>query len=352
MNNKEKKVSQKWMRIETLSNIVESVEKDGGIPNCKKLDISKSTRLRYIKLLKDANIIQKDNCYALWKIRDKSKLKFLMEILYQKPLINIRVSQKGSRIFEWTDKRGHKFQAIIVLPKLICWNYIKKRLKYKGVKFKECNGGKAGSYYAFQIHGCNLALYERKAIIIFLQEAFGETHSINYDSFYQLYQKVIERLEYILGQKLKLGVRYQVTFSGEWEKIDTDFARYCYENGIIVKFRTANGFKYWHDFSGGRCNEEGNNPIIMDDLDPVSNTFRTVAEHREKTGKNIFDSINQREDKIEADLTELKSMVMDIKEMVKQQQHVPLNLSKMNIESINDSLNNHKNKSNTFSYLG
>jgi len=270
-----------------LFSVFFSICQDGKVPN----DIPRGSIYRYTKILKDKRII-KYKSYGVWEVDNKELATKFRAEHYQKDAINKSLpgATLSPKHFPVTDKRGHRLLLTITTPELVLGK-VRKYLDYKGRgNPKWVDGGRAGRYLKCWFGGAGFSIYGNKVVVEFHKSFYAEHHIDTEVAAQAHFLGVIRTFEDNVGQSIRIGKELLVVASMEFEKVNSDFAKYCFDRGLNIRF-TAGDFKYWQDGSGGTRNEEGNKAKTMDALEGVAqvDVMRSIADYAEITGgRNIL----------------------------------------------------------------
>lgn len=301
-------------RLGTLYMVFYSIKQDNKLPG----SIPQRTLYRYTKILKERGIVKKLS-YGTWIIANPKKAmefeeKYHKKEYAKKSLLSPSLSPKD---FLVTDKRGHRLLLIITTPQLKL-QALKKHFDYiKRGNPKWMNGGRAGKYLRLYFGNAKFNLYKDHTVVEFTKEFYATHHILTQEQAQTHFLAVLDTFENNMPVSIRIGKELHIKDSMHFEKVNSDYAKYCYEKGLKINF-TQGDFKYWQDKSKGTCNEEGNNPRIMDILDGIAQVdmMKTVSEYAQITGgRNI--------------LLDLSKKVNDLSDIIKPQQQ-SLNTSKDN----------------------
>lgn len=270
-----------------LFSVYFSIKTNGKLPD----GLSNRTLYRYTKILKSASIIKKIS-FGVWAINDHQKAADYEQKYYSKlyakttelphPLTPRQVNK--------IDKRGHRMVQVITTPKLDLQR-LKSHFNYKQRGYaKMVDGGDAGKYLQLWHGGVLFQLYENKIVVRANKSWCAEHHVTTQNDALAELGLIVETFEKNMPCSIRLGKELRIRHSGEYEKMSSDYAKWCKDRGIIITF-TLGDFRYWQDFSNGTANEEGNDAEIMDVLDSVANieVMKTAGEYARLTGgRNIL----------------------------------------------------------------
>jgi len=274
-----------------LFSVFYSIRRDRKLPT----DIPKRTLYRLCKILKDKRIIKKTG-FGIWDIDNAQEaIKFAenynSKLYANKSLLSPTLTPKDLAV---TDKRGHRLLLVITTPSLPL-EKIKKFLEYK----KRGNptwvqGGRAGRYVRCYFGGAKFNIYRDHTVVEFNKSFFAEHHIETQEQAQAHFKAVLDTFEANIGGSIRIGKKLLVKDSMHFEKVNSEFAKYCFEHNLDIRFTTGD-FKYWQDKSGGTMNEEGNKAEIMDNLEQYAtiDMLKKVTEHKRRTGKDLLEDMQQ-----------------------------------------------------------
>ena len=280
----------------TLFSVYFSIRRDMKLPK----DIPSRSLKRYCKILKDKRIIKKTG-YATWGIDNAQEAIKFAENHYSKhgankSLLPATKSPKQVNIHSLPviDKRGHKAIFTITTPKLVLGK-LKTYFNYKKRGYaKLVNGGRAGNFLQLHFQGAIFQIYENHIVIRFNKSFFAEHHIDTQEQAQAHFKAVLSTFERNMPISIRIGKELLVKASMEFEKVNSEFAKYCFEHNLDIRF-TSGDFRYWQDKSGGTPNEEGNQADIMDNIEPYATVgwLKKVSEHKRRTGRDWGDDIEK-----------------------------------------------------------
>jgi len=279
-----------------LFSVFYSIRRDRKLPK----DIPQRTLYRLCKILKDKTIIKKTG-YATWGIDNVEKaIEFaknhnLKQYAIKSPFRG--VVTPGD--FHFTDKRGHRLLLTITTPSLPL-EKIKRYLEYKKRGYVQwVSGGNSGRKRHIKCYfgGARFFIYRDHTVVEFNKSFFDEHHIDTQEQAQAHYKAVLDTFEANIGGSIRIGKELLVSASMHFEKVNSDFAKWCFDNGLKIRF-TSGDFKYWQDHSGNKDNEEGNKAVLMDDLDKFLSVdmAKKFIDHKQKTGRNWMDDVDRRFD--------------------------------------------------------
>ena len=208
-----------------LFSVFFSIMKDGKVPK----DIPNGSIYRYTKILKDKRIIKKIG-FGVWGVAEQELATKFRADYYT--ALSIKKSPGspplGQSHFPVTDKRGHRLLLVITTPALDLGK-IRAYLDYKSRGYpKWVNGGGAGKYLKCTFGNAWFSIYRDKVVVEFNKSFFAEHHITTQLLAMAHYKPILTTFEDNVGQSIRIGKELLVKDLMEFEKVNSDYAKYCY----------------------------------------------------------------------------------------------------------------------------
>lgn len=193
---------QRSKHIEVYFTIIELLKRDKSLKEVGvELNLSKQAMNRYIKELKQSDVIRKIG-YGTWEVNEK-------EVNNHLELTPTTSAQKKSVFATYTACRGHNFIFKVLLPKcLLLWEKRVEFLRLKGIDYELV---KNGQIPAIKFNGLRVWLCSESIIIFYPKEKsiLGKTST---ECFIEANRQIVAtlgQLSKLMGINLRVGGKYR-----------------------------------------------------------------------------------------------------------------------------------------------